>query len=225
VKSGKHSGRLGTRLRGKLADAYDQRGHQNAPLLYAYSPKMDRDLVLCGQLRYDHFVLTEADPLIEAVDHSPDLRHLGPDSNFDVHAIVTFQDGRTEWRVVVEEKPDDDDPILIPLRDAASYSKAQLHVVDAAELSRRQQCLANWKRAISWLTAARGTALSPYMTAISAHIYSDKKATLGGIASLGTDAEFPLYTAAVLKLIQQGILTSDLDDHALSKVTVVYLAE
>ena len=64
-KSGKGS-RLGTRLRGKLSEAYASRGRLKAKLLYVYSPRMRCDVVLPSELEYWHFIFG-VQPLMRAM--------------------------------------------------------------------------------------------------------------------------------------------------------------
>ena len=96
--------RLGTRLRGKLADAYEVRGHQTSNLWYVYSPRTDRDWLLKDDLKWAHFLLAESDPHIKDINYSPPAEIVrigdeGQTTEFD--AVVTFKDGLTEWREVL----------------------------------------------------------------------------------------------------------------------------
>ena len=59
--------RLGTRMRGAMADAYDKRGHMKASLGLVYSPKAKKDVVINSTLEFGHLLLVESDPDIEQV--------------------------------------------------------------------------------------------------------------------------------------------------------------
>lgn len=221
VNVSRKSGRLGTRLRGKLAAAYGQRGHQNSSLWYVYSPRTDRDWVIRSDLYFEHFVLTEADPSVIDVDYAPelDVPHLGP---VQFAAIVHYSDGSIQWHHVSNEhiKPNSEAAARrLLLSDAAEHAGARLVCLDHQSLSQNPQLLWNWQRGIAWMTAARGTALAPYMTELATFVHAREVATLGEFAELGSRNLFPLYAAAAFRLVQQGDLNSDLDDQPVSMMT------
>src|SRR5438045_3188895 len=99
----KRSGRLGTQMRGRLADAYEGRGHARAQLWYAYSPRAKRDVAFTGDLEFGHFLLVESDPRVRCVDYAPKERVARIAGSAMAHvtdAEVIFSDGTTEWREV-----------------------------------------------------------------------------------------------------------------------------
>lgn len=217
----KKSGRLGSRLRGKLAAAYGQRGHHNSSLWYVYSPRTDSDWVIPSDLYLEHFVLTEADPAVIDVDYSPELDVPGLGS-IKFAAIVQYSDGGVQWHHVSSKdiKPNSDaDSRRLLLTDAAGHAGAQLFCIDQQYLDQNPQRLWNWQRAIAWMAAARGTSLAPYMTEIATFIHARRVTTLGEIAELGAQELFALYAATAFRLVQKGDLDSDLDDQPISMMT------
>lgn len=221
MKRTKASGRLGTQLRGKLAAAYRLRGHQLSSLCYVYSPRMDKDWVLRSDLCFDHFVLTEADSTVIEVDYSPELE-VPVSGTVAFDAIVRYADGATQWHYVSSGPiiPTGETPSqLLLLRDAAEHSGAQLQCFDQASLHQHEMRLWNWRRAIAWMSAARGTALAPFMTELAAFIHPRGSATLADIAELGSQDLFPLYAAAAFRLVQRGALVGDLDEFPISMLT------
>ena len=219
----KKSGRLGTRLRGKLAAAYGQRGHHNSGLWYVYSPRSDKDWVIRSDLCLDHFVLTEADPAVVDVDYAPelDIPTLG---SVKFAGVVRYSDGAVQWHHVSSEIPPPHSEAAsrqLLLSDAAEHAGAQLRCMHPRDLHQNPQRLWNWQRAIAWMTAARGTALAPYMTEIATFIHPRGSASLGEIAELGSRDVFSLYAAAAFRLVQRGDLGSDLDEHPISMLTTL----
>lgn len=224
MSTSRKSGRLGTRLRGKLAAAYGQRGHHNSSLWYVYSPRTDRDWVLQSDLCFEHFVLTEADSLVIDVNYAPALEvpTLG---SVKFAAIVHYSDGAVQWHYVSNEspKPNSEEAAQhLLLCDAAEHAGAQLQSIDKQLLNQNPQRLWNWQRAIAWMTAARGTALAPYMTELATLIHARESATLGEIVELGSKELFALYAAAAFRLVQRGDLISDLDEHPISMTTTFF---
>lgn len=221
MNTSRKSGRLGTRLRGKLAAAYGQRGHHNSSLWYVYSPRTDRDWVLQSDLCFEHFVLTEADSSVLDVNYAPELEvpTLGP---IKFAAIVHYSDGAVQWHHVSNEplKPNSEESAQqLLLCDAAEHAGAQLQCIDQQLLNQNPQRLWNWQRAIAWMTAARGTALAPYMTELATFIHARESTTLSEIVELGSKELFALYAAAAFRLVQRGDLISDLDEHPISMMT------
>lgn len=95
--------RLGTRLRGKLAEAYDSRGHHRSNLWYVYSPKARADVVLRSDVEFGHFLLVESDANIVHVDYSPEkriARIASVEYGTIVDAELTLRDGTRVWREV-----------------------------------------------------------------------------------------------------------------------------
>ncbi|HEY0488657.1 MAG TPA: hypothetical protein VGD30_04015 [Telluria sp.] len=221
MQASKSSGRLGTRFRGKLAAAYGIRGHQNSSLWYVYSPRTDKDWVICSDLYFDHFVLTEADPAVVDVEYSPNIEL--PDSvSLSFAAIVHYTDEVVQWHYVSSEseKPNrETTKRLRVLEDAAEHAGAHLQCFDRTRLYEHDLRRWNWQRAIAWMSAARGFALAPYMTELAAFIHAHRTVALADIAALGSSELFPLYIAAAFRLVQGGQLLSDLDDAPLSMLT------
>ncbi len=223
--SAKTSGRLGSRMRGKLAAAYDQRGHAKSCLWYVYSPRTSRDWVLLGNLRFDHFVLTEADPRVKEVDYSPPAieAQLQDGSIFiaEVDAIVTLVDGTVEWRKIVSEKKLSQVQ-LENLSVAAAEVGARFVPMNEADLNNNPQRLANWRRVLVWLSAARGHLLESYLNEVAVLIDARGTVKLGEIESHFGKPSFPLYAAAVFRGVQNGDFYSDLDTQPLLEETTIY---
>lgn len=60
--------RMGTNMRGALQKAYGARGGKTDHLFHTYSLKMQRDVVIEGNLRFLNFLLVESDPEVMAVN-------------------------------------------------------------------------------------------------------------------------------------------------------------
>lgn len=221
MKKTKAPSRLGTQLRGKLAAAYGVRGHQLADLYYVYSPRTDKDWVIRSDLCFDHFVLTEADSTVIDIDYSPKIE-ISVMGTVKFDAIVRYADGATQWHHVLNGpvKPvSEASPQLRALREVAEHEGAQLRCFDESSLHQHETRLWNWRRAIAWMSAARGTALAPYMTELAAFIHPRGSVALADIAELGARELFPLYAAAAFRLVQRGDLVGDLDEFPISMLT------
>lgn len=225
----KTSGRLGTRLRGKLAEKYGQRNHQKYSLWYVYSPRTNRDWVLEGDLRWDHFVLTESDPRVINVNYAPEPIEIkiedGQKKEISFEALVTFADNSIELRNVPwsnegtfsKRTPTD---ARNNIQNIAANSIGARYVnVTEVELHTNYQKLANWRRVLVWISAVRNRPLAPYITDIAALVHSKKLITLADIKLFCGESSFPLYAAAAFKGVQLGKFSSNLDTDSLSLET------
>ena len=224
--------RLGTRLRGKLADAYSARGHHTSSLWYVYSPRTDRDWVLASSLEWGHFLLAESDPHIAQIDYSPApevIRVGDEDHATKLDAVVTFVGGRIEWREIKHSDASATDvraqhqweaQAEAALQKGAHYKRYTEH-----EIYSCPQWIANWSRVVAWLAAVRGRSLHIERTQIVALLNAAGSASIGQIQKLATGPETACLVAAALKGIQDGLFVSDLDKRPLSRDTIIRCVE
>ena len=225
------SGRLGTQFRGKLATAYGQRGTFDCGLWYVYSPRTNSDWVLKGDLEWDHFILAESDPRIQAINYAPSPIRVELDdgtvyqTTFD--ATVTYTDGSLEWREVKFADEFDSVEQVRNERQREAQEKAARNAGvtymrwSENEIRSNMQRLANWRRIIPWLAAARGRSLVNQQIDLTAYFSHRHSATLGEIEAQWGEPAFPLYAAALFRGMQQGHYLSDLDAKPLSTLTHV----
>lgn len=220
---------LGTQFRGKLAQAFGQRGKYGTNLWFVYSPKTERDWVLHSNLEYDYFLLTEADPTIQSVNYAPEpiliKNDQGETKTTTFDAEVVRQDGTVEWHEVKSlynldprtERQKETQTI------AANIAGVTYHRYTEEQLHNNLTLLANLRRLLPWVAAARERALTSYHLEVAALLDARRSIKLADLHALGTEADFPLYMAAVLKGILNGALDSDLSTNMLSATTVVSL--
>lgn len=229
---GTHKGpgpRLGTQLRGRLAPAYSARGRQRSTLFSVYSPRTDRDWILRGELAWMHFLLVESDPRVKAVDYAPSthvIREGDVEFSTDFAALVTFRDGKSEYRQLVataalhnldrQSLREWETKVAMAERNGIRYVQ-----YTEAEILANPQRIVNWQRVIAWLSAARGHPLPPLQVEISALLDARGCASLEAIQSLGAGALSACYVAAAFKGVQDGIYWADLDERPLNKNTSV----
>jgi hypothetical protein len=222
-------GRLGTQFRGKLADAYGQRGGYDSNLWYVYSPRTACDWVLKSDLEWDHFVLAEADPTIKDIDYSPaPLRERLDDGRIyetTLDATIVHTDDSIEWREIkYAEASNKKEETRNRLQQEAQSKAAQRAGVAYTrwtehEIRSNFQKLANWRRIIVWLAATRERSLAAYQTDIACLLDRRHVVTLGEIEDQWGEPAFPLYAAALFRCLQQDSYLSDLDIKPLSRLT------
>lgn len=231
---GMHSGaRLGTRLRGKLAEAYSARGHHKSSLWYVYSPRTDRDWVLRSDLEWGHFLLAESDPLISIIDYAPapDIVRVGDEDHATVFdAKIIFKDGGDEWRDIKSSDSIKNLDIKTQHQWEAQTEAALKNRVRYVRLTEQEiyacpQRIANWARVIAWLSAVRGRSLYQQHLEVVALLNARGSVSLGEIHQLGSGPESACYIAAALKGVQDGLFISDLDKKPLNKNTLIKCVE
>jgi len=223
--NGKRNGaRLGTRLRGKLAEAYSARGHHLSSLWYVYSPKTDKDWVLKGNLEYFHFLLAESDTNISTIDYAPppEIVRVGNDDHAtEFDAKITYKDGSIEWREVKHfnsiEKLDIRSQHQWEAQVEAALRKGEEYVrYTEKEIFACPQWIYNWSRIIPWLAAVRGRSLHQQHIEVVALLNAHGSVSLGEIEQLGTGPESALFVAAILKCVQDGLFISNLNEKPLN---------
>jgi hypothetical protein len=232
---GTHSGaRLGTRLRGKLAEAYSVRGHHKSSLWYVYSPRTDRDWVLKSDLEWGHFLLAESDPRVCTIDYAPapEIVRVGDENHSTVlDAIVTFKDDDVvEWREIKSSESIKNLDIRTQHQweaqvEAASQKGVRYVRFTEQEIFACPQRIANWSRIIAWLSAVRGRSLYSQHLEVAALLNARGSVSLGEIHQLGSGPESACYIAAALKGVQDALFISDLDEKPLNKNTLIKSVE
>lgn len=231
TSQGSKGSRLGTRFRGKLAASYGQRGVGPNSLWYVYSPRTRTDWVLRSDLEWDHFVLAESDPEIVNCVYAPDKHTVplhGETVTLEIDAVVTQRDGTIEGRRI-RYSTDEADGVQAPklaMQTAAAKALGMRYSVWSEEAIRRNHTLlANWRRAIAWLAAARDRSLAAFELELERAVRSEAEMTLADIEARFGEASFPLYAAAAFSGIQRGTYRSDLDKTPLSAQTVIIQVE
>lgn len=224
--------RLGTKLRGKLAEAYSSRGYHKSSLWYVYSPRTNRDWVLKGDLEWGHFLLAESDSNISHIDYAPptEIVRVGDEDHATtLDSIVTFKDNIIEWREINHS-----DAISKDIRaqqqweaqvEAAVQKGVRYVRYTEREIYSCPQRIANWARVVAWMTAVRGRSLYLERVAILALLDSRGSASIADIQELGTGPESSYFVAAAFKGVQDGIFYCNLDDKPLSKNTIITCIE
>lgn len=226
--------RLGTSMRGALAEAYQARGHGKSSLWMVYSPKANKDVILRSDLEFGHFLLVESDPNIVSVDYSPSPRlqtYAGEGVATIVDAEVTLRNGAVVWREVKSSSDVADGALgranlqlLIQIKAAEGVS-AHHQLLTELDIYACPQRTLNWMRIIPWLAQARAWPLHEYSKRVASLLKIHHKVTLSEVLNLGDGVAGALYLAALFKAMQLGLYESDLNERPLSKWSVFRLGE
>lgn len=217
--------RLGTRLRGRMAAAYEARGHSAGDLVLHYSAKMQMDVVLSSKLAYYHFLRVERDPTIAKVDYAPTERLVqlaGAAFASLVDAELETASGEIVWRRLIYEGPDTAENLQAlhdaigkgPLRSVSRLEVMTFHDLIADDIWTR-----NAHRALSWIAAVSAWPLGQHKAAILAHLKERAAASFQECLDLGEQREPAMYGAAVLQLALNAQIRSNLDSEPLTAVS------
>lgn len=228
------SARPGTRLRGQLAEAYGARGGHQSVLWLHYSAKAERDFAFHSNLEYGHYLLVESDIEIEKPDYAPQkrvARVAGELLATCVDAELQLRSGGVVWR---EVKYSDDlaagaanrASLQILVQQQAAQDAAVTHqVITEKEIFANPQRIRNWHLIIPWLASAREWALHDYSTEVALLVRRHGRIEFRHALALGAPEKSGLYGAALLRLVQVGRLSSDLDDRPFTPRSVFFQAD
>jgi hypothetical protein len=224
--------RLGTQMRGALAEKYGLRGKGKSHLWYFYSPKANQDFVVASDIEFGHALLVESDPRIKRVNYSPPIRRavetkVGSGTVFDAELGLT--DGSIELREVkysASIKTSADDRTARQLRVQAEVEhlehqkgRACRHVVmTEVEIFARPQLIRNWFAALPWIAQARFHSKLSASNEVAALIHGEGRVTFGQLINDGG----PLFAAVALQGVANGKYTSDLDRSPFCRRTQIY---
>lgn len=233
-KTTQKTGRLGTQMRGALASAYDARGHLASDLFYAYSPRMDQDVVLSGALQFGHFLLVESDPNIVRVDYAPAARITllaGEATASLVNAEVIDNSGALIWHEVKASRAlERSNAVRTGLQLVIQQKKSvgwpsEHRVFTELDIYANPLRIRNWNRVISWMAQARHFPLLEERRQVFEVIRKKRSIVLAEVLSLVTEERRGLAAAALFKAVQEGRVQSDLDIAPLSLRSVFFLSE
>lgn len=221
--------RLGTRLRGKLAAAYDDRGHHQSCLWYVYSPKMCADVVLRSDLEWAHYVFAEADPDVASIDYAPksEVARVGDeDLGTTLDAVATLRSGVVEWREIKRsEDVDSKNPRVQAQFECQVAAAARVHArygrYTEKEIFVCPQRIFNWSRVLAWLSAVRGRPLIDEQNTIATLVHARGEISISDILAVSGSGDSASLIAAAFKGVQDGLYRSDLDERPLSSATLI----
>ena len=227
-KSKKTSPRSAARKR--LRDLVKHRGHRIFNIWYVYSPKLGRDWVLDSDLAYDHFTSLEAnlEVVFYDLDPPPVIVKVGDDDHkttFD--AKVVFKNGKTEYREVKYADEVADATAVRTQHQLEAQAKwlesqnASYCVITEEVLLPERQRIMNWRRIISAMARARYLNIDVIGSTVATVMSSRLNSTISELLQSVPQPERPRWLAAIFRLIQQVVLTSDLDVRPLSGQTAI----
>ena len=220
--------RLGTRLRGQMAEAYDRRGHGSSNLYLHYSPKRQANVCLAGNLHYLHFLLAESDTEIKHVDYNPRaiVARIGGEMAANlVHAQVSMRDGSLVWRRLVQHdasEPEGLQDLVNAVGTGLLKNIQQLQILTDQQLTDKPIRLWNTQAALGWVVAAKHWPLHTFRLEVLSRLSRDRRLTFGDVLRMGSTTHSALYAAAALTAALKGEIASDLDVRPFSSLTAFY---
>lgn len=215
-----------------LRAALRTRGKHPGTVTYFYSAKNDRDVVVPSDLQFALGVLLEADESVRNWDSDPDrvvafIEHEGHVGSIP-DAIITRWSGQVEF---IEAKYTSGRSTA----HARFQEKAQAEVAalvgatwssfSEVDVAARQALLFDWLHIIPILKSTRAAVKARYEWLASSVIKSAKNGvTLEELRRTSSES-WEISFATTFRLVQQGILHTDLDARPLSPRTLVTVRE
>lgn len=221
-----HGVRLGTKRRKQLTDAYAARGHLRSQLVYAYSPRMQQDVVLKSWLEFGHFILAESDPYIQSIEYNPPCKEIAQvgDDNIGTlfDAYIHLTDGTLLWREIKYSREEGKRAEHQRMaQEALAYRAGAIYErVTEKDIYKNPLWISNWIEVVAWLSSVRGRPTIEFDLAVANFFAENRVATIKELqAFAGEPTEEPFYIAAAFRLLQAGSLSSDLDSAPLTART------
>lgn len=212
-----HGSTPGVHARSQLLDAHVRRHHAKYRLLYTYSHKRRREVVLLGRASYELFLFLESRPDQKVVEHLhlevPNRTGKGVALR---QVIVTERQAAYTVHVVCSN---DEAPNEEAILDAARLKMAlgirvqvTLQTHARSELLERDTLIVNWQRLNGYLSAASTFSLQSHCQEILSGLKAGGVRVVGDLMPPDMPGEsFALRIAALAELIQAGRVISDLD--------------
>lgn len=213
----------------KLREALQQRGHTPGSITFFYSAKNDRDIVVPSDIQFTHVLDLESDETVRAYDIDP-ARVYGhiqgqgyKGSKPDAH--VTKHSGRT-CLVEVKYRVEINTPRAVIQADIQKQAAAAIGAdwtwYTDDDVTRHARVINDWLHIAPVLYQMRWDLASvwePLTTDIIEQV-RDEPATLGALESRHRE-QWALAFSAIWRLVQRGVLASDLALQPLSPATTL----
>jgi hypothetical protein len=184
--------------------------------------------VLRSDLEWDHFFLAEFDTDIAKCDYAPFERSIllkESGAELPVTAVITYKNGEICFRNIRysqdQQKNGYDIKDTARLIQTAAEIGIRYEPWTEIDIRRNPVQLANWRRMIAWLAAAREHALAWHIGEVASMFRSHQTFTLGDVETAWGEAAFPLYAAAIFQAVLEGTFSTDTDTEILSLKTIV----
>ena len=217
--------------REKLISVAVKRDKRVFNIWYAYSTKIGKDLVLKTDPEYLNFIWLEGDPDVESFEIDTDIFLANQDESNGAtipDSIVTFRNPnlKRQWR---EVKPVEDAQ-LSDIRDIRQ-KRIQERITEelgcdylrvTPELLKQHWIfICNWRRAVTWLAAAKNIDYSRYVDEAHTQIDTKSRVLLREFISGYSAEEQPLAIAGMFRCAQSGRIKTDLEKYPIGPTTVL----
>lgn len=231
AKGAEHGSTPGVRARSQLLDAHVRRHHARYRLLYTYSHRTRREVVVLGRASYELFLFLESQPNQKVVEHLHlEVPNRTGEGVVLRQVIVTERQSAYTVHVVCsrDEVPNEDAILDAARVKMALGSRAQvtLHAHARSDLLKHDTLIVNWQRLNSYLSAASTFSLQSHCKDILSELRTGGVRVVGDLMPSDMPGEsIALRIAALAELIQAGRVTSDLDIRQFGARSTVELAK
>lgn len=212
------------RARGGVRDAFRSRGRSNTNLWLVFSPKTEKDWLVCGDHHLVHWLTIEGNPLIRSFDLTPeDLTVTSAEYESDtvnLDATVIRENGIIEWHQLSSASSEAQPKIQERCKEFAQKSNAHFVQIDKKSLSASMTVSMRLLGAISYAAAIRDEKCTALTATLSAFIHELRSGTVGQLLET-FNLHDEMRTAGVLvRLAARGVITLDLSSKPFGRRSV-----
>lgn len=235
----KQKKQTGSLMRGRLLESYGVKASHASTMTLSFSLKMRKDMLIPGGLGYLHFLITESDPEVVAVNYSPIVPSISDAKNIRRYAEILNKDGSLILRSVASTESEYDgntDAMAAALayyraRNSCSvgkYKSVHARVLVKNDIERRSDLwLRNWFELMPWYEgAARYHNLAAAKSELNRLMEINKTVSFEFLTKSSFQrTEAQLVVAAAIEGVANGVYKSNLSEVQFGSGTKLYLPE
>lgn len=215
--------------RDRLIAAHGLRNNPKANVWITRSIRSGEELAFAGDKACEHYYACEGDPDVRVVFYNPPsrtLEHEGRSYTCEFNARVEYLDGRIEYHAIgLWSDSAADQARFAAFGQAASELGGVFRPIRTSDLDALQVRIANWRRALRFVRAATHHPITGAINRLRMRFEMTRTARWAELAEADPCTHPSLVYAAVVTLLRDRVLLSDLDTNPLSLLTVLQLRD
>lgn len=215
--------------RREVRAAIKKRGQRRYNVWAGFASKGNFHFSLDGSPNADHLVWMEGDTNVVSYT-IPTTTVVGRGSDGPVgtipDAICVLRSGQVEWREIKTETEANElrnkqSEQMLAQSSAAQEHGARWRIITTADLNKNALLIRNWREGLSYITSAINFDLAPYEHDVLLIAGDDRSRRLADILASYTPENEALLVAGFFRLVQKGIVESDLATYQFGLQTMV----
>lgn len=215
--------------RDRLIAAHGLRNNPKANLWITRSIRTGEELAFAGDKAHEHYYACEGDPDVGVAVYNPPSRALERDGRTytcQFNARVEYLDGRIEYHAIgLWGESAADQAKSAAYGQAAKELGGVFRPIRTSDLDALKVRITNWRRAFRFVRAATHHPITGAINRLRVRFEATRTARWGDLVAAEPETHPSLVSAAVVTLLHDRVLLSDLDTNPLSLLTVLQLRD